>query len=135
MADGNLVSGEANRLKARLPWFVKVSPEFYDDAYDTGYGWEGWAADGNDAVAQALKECHLINDRDPEDGKDDLDQGRAKVHVAEIDFRRFAGPLVHWARSECVRDAPLWKAMEAAVAAAGLPIAPFDMSGDGSNVR
>jgi len=44
----------------RLPWFVKVSPEFYDDPCDVGFGWEGWATDEDDAVTQALEECHLV---------------------------------------------------------------------------
>ena len=80
-------------------------------------------------MAQALEECHLINDRDPENREDDLDPERAKVHVAEIDFRRFAGPLVHWARSRGGCETVLWKAMEAAVTAAGLPVVPFDQRG------
>ncbi len=57
MADGNPMPSEAKEVKMRLPWFVTVSPEFYDDACDTGYGWEGWATDQDDAVAQALEEC------------------------------------------------------------------------------
>ena len=89
------------------------------------------ATDQDDAVAQALEECHLINDRDPENREDDLDPERAKVHVAEIDFRRFAGPLVHWARSEGGCKTPLWEAMEAAVMSAGLPVLPLDMSEGG----
>jgi len=129
MADGNPMPSEAKEVKMRLPWFVTVSPEFYDDACDTGYGWEGWATDEDDAVAQALEECHLINDRDAEDREDDLDPERAKLHVAEIDFRRFAGPLVHWARSMGGCDTPLWKTMEAAVMTAGLPVVPFDQRG------
>ena len=131
MADGNPMPNEAKEVKVRLPWFVTVSPEFYDDAYDTGYGWEGWATDQDDALTQALEECHLDNDRDPEDRERDLDPERARVHAAEIDFRRFAGPLVHWARSMGGCETPLWKAMEAAVAAADLPVVPLDLSETG----
>lgn len=108
-----------------LPWYVCVSPEYYDDDADTGFGWEGWAVDEEDAIHQALEKCHLINDRDGEDREDDLDRGRAKVHVAEIDFRRFAGPLVHWVRSVGGGNTPLWTAMEAAVLEAGLVVAPL----------
>ncbi|HEY5106723.1 MAG TPA: hypothetical protein VII73_08115 [Caulobacteraceae bacterium] len=117
---------EAEEAQSPLPWFVKVSPEFYDDAYDVGFGWEGWAVDADDAVIQALEECHLINDRDPEDRDEDLDPKRAKIHVAEIDFRRFAGPLLHWARTMGGWETPLWRAMEAAVIAAGLPVLPLN---------
>jgi hypothetical protein len=116
---------EAEEAQSLLPWFVKVSPEFYDDACDVGYGWEGWATDADDAVTQALKECHLDNDRDPDWYDEDVDRKRAKVHVAEIDFRRFAGPLLHWARLTGGSETPLWKAMEAAVAAAKLPVVPW----------
>lgn len=59
---------------------------------------------------------------------EDVDPKRAKVHVAEIDFRRFAGPLLHWARTKGGWDTPLWKTMEAAVTAAGLQVAPLDLS-------
>jgi len=118
--------GEAT--KTLLPWFVKVSPEFYDDARDVGYGWEGWAEDSDDAVAQALEECHLDNDRDPKFHDEDVDPRRAKVHVAEIDFRRLAGPLLHWAQTMGGWETPLWKTMETAVAVAGLPVRPLDLS-------
>ncbi len=117
--------------KLRLPWFVKVSPEFYDDACDVGFGWEGWACDDDDAVAQALEECHLFNEREPDFHVEDVDPKRAKVHVAEIDFRRFAGPLLHWARTMGGWDTPLWKTMEDAVTAAGLHVAPLDLSESG----
>lgn len=116
---------EAEETQSLLPWFVKVSPEFYDDACDVGYGWEGWATDADDAVTQALEECHTDNDREPDWYDEDVDRKRAKVHVAEIDFRRFAGPLVHWARLAGASETPLWKAMEAAVAAAKLPVVPW----------
>jgi len=119
---------EDGEAKKRLPWFVKVSPRFYDDACDVGFGWEGWATDDDDAVAQALEECHLFNEREPESYDEDVDPRRAKVHVAEIDFRRFAGPLLHWARTMGGWETPLWKAMEAAVTAARLPVAPLDVS-------
>ncbi|MGI8839454.1 MAG: hypothetical protein ACR2F8_01495 [Caulobacteraceae bacterium] len=131
MPNENHTPSDAKHVKTRLPWFVTVSPEFYDDACDTGFRWEGWAADEDDAVAQALAECHLINDRDPENREDDVDRERAKVHVAEIDFRRFAGPLVHWARSVAACKTPLWKAMEAAVVEAGLPVLPLELSEPG----
>jgi len=121
-ADGSNQLAETQGL---LPWFVKVSPEFYDDACDVGYGWEGWASGAEDAIAQALEECHLDNDRNPDWHEKDVDPKRAKVHVAEIDFRRFAGSLVHWARLAGVADTPLWQAMEAAVAAAQLPVVPW----------
>ncbi|MDQ2859629.1 MAG: hypothetical protein M3T55_02665 [Pseudomonadota bacterium] len=129
---GAMPAARATRqAKIRLPWFVKVSPKFYDDAFDTGYGWEGWARDEHDALAQALEECRLDNDRDPEDREADLNPQGARVHVAEIDFRRLAGPLVHWARSEGGCETPLWKAMEAAVMAAGLPVLPLGLSETG----
>lgn len=128
MFDAGAVPRDVAEAKKRLPWFVKVSPEFYDDACDVGYGWEGWAADAADAVVQALEECHLDNDRDPERREEDVDPKHAKVHVAEIDFRRFAGPLVYWARTMGGWETPLWKAMEAAVTAAGLPVLPLDLS-------
>jgi len=126
MTDAGFAPLDATEASTRLPWFVNVSPEYYDDDADTGYGWEGWAANEDDAVVQALKQCHRVNDREPEDREDDLDPERAKVHVAEIDFRRFAGPLVHWARSMGGWETPLWQAMEAAVTAAGLPVVPLD---------
>ena len=108
-----------------FPWFVSVSPQYYDDDADVGFSWEGWAVDEEDAILQALETCHLINDRDGEDRGDDMDPGQAKVHVAEIDFRRFAGPLVHWVRSIGGWNTPLWTAMEAAVHKAGLAVAPL----------
>ena len=126
MADIELAPRDIAEAKVRLPWFVKVSPEFYDDACDTGYGWEGWAFNADDALVQALDECHLDNDREPEQHDEDVDPARAKVHVAEIDFRQFAGPLVHWARMMGGWEAPLWDAMEAAVAAADLPVVPYN---------
>jgi hypothetical protein len=116
---------EAEEAQSLLPWFVKVSPEYYDDDRDTGYGWECWAADADDAVVQTLEQCRLCNDRDPEDRGEDLDPERARVHVVEIDFSRFAGPLVHWARLAGAGETPLWKAMEAAVEAAKLPVVPW----------
>jgi hypothetical protein len=88
---------------------VKVSPKFFDDAADTGFGWEGWATDDGDAIRQTLQDCHVINDREPYDHLDDIDPKAAKVHVAEIDFRRFAGPLLHWARSTGNAESPIWK--------------------------
>jgi hypothetical protein len=102
-----------------------VSPEYYDDAADTGFKWEGWTNGEDDAVRQALESCHLINDREPGDREDDVDPDRAIVHVAEIDFRRFAGPLLHWAREVGTLDAPLWKMLDAAVQAARLEVAPL----------
>lgn len=107
-----------------------MSPEFYDDPADTGFGWEGWAIDDADAIAQALEECHVTNDRDPEVYADDLDRDAAKVHVAEIDFRRFASPLLHWARATGNAEEPIWKAMERAVVATKLDVAPFELSGE-----
>lgn len=115
---------------SRLPWYVTVSPEFYDDPGDTGFGWEGWATDENDAIAQALEACHVTNDGDTEDHADDVDPNAAKVHVAEIDFRRFAGPLLHWARATGNADAPIWKAMERAVIAAKVDVAPYELIGE-----
>jgi hypothetical protein len=109
----------------RLPWFVKVSPTFYDDAYDVGFGWEGWAINAEDAIRQALEDCSLTNDRDPESWDEDVDPDNAKIHTAEIDFRRFAGALVYWARSMGGWDTPLWKGMEAAVAASNLSVSPL----------
>jgi hypothetical protein len=113
-------------LKTPVPWFVCVSPDYYDDDADTGFNWEGWAIGEEDAVRQALERCHVINDRDPEDRESDVDPAQAIVHVAEVDFRRFAGPLVHWARSMGGWDTPLWKVMETAVREAGLVVAPFE---------
>ena len=107
---------------------MKVSPEFYDDACDVGFGWEGGARDEDDAVKQALEECRETNERDQEDHAEDVDPERAKVHVAEIDFRRFAGPLMHWAITTGNAGAPIWKAMLKAVAAADLPVTPLDRS-------
>jgi len=114
---------------ARLPWFVCVSPAFFDDSADTGFRWEGWATDDDDAIAQALESCHVVNDREGHQRAEDLDRDAAKVHVAEIDFRRFAGPLLHWARSTGNAQAPLWKAMEQAVASAKLDLVPFELIG------
>jgi hypothetical protein len=125
MADSELATRDGGEFDIRLPWFVKVSPDYYDDPCDTGYGWEGWAVDADDAVAQALAECHLDNDREPDLHDADVDPARAKIHVVEVDFRRFAGPLVHWARTMGGWDSPVWDAMEAAVAKAGLAVAPF----------
>ena len=111
--------------KPRLPWFVHLSPEFYDDACDNGFGWEGWAKDEEDAIKQALENCHTLNDREPYQREEDMDVDRAEVHVAEIDFRRFAGPLLHWAGTMGGWDTPLWRALEAAVREAGLTVAPI----------
>ena len=119
--------------KPALPWFVCVSPEYYDDDADTGFGWEGWAVDEDDAVRQALENCHAVNDRDPEDRENDVDLNQAKVHLAEIDFRRFAGPLLHWARERGGIDDPLWKAMEEAVHQARLKVAPLTLFGTDSD--
>jgi hypothetical protein len=77
-----------------------------------------------------LEECHVTNDRDAEDYSDDVDPDAAKVHVAEIDFRRFAGPLLHWARATGNAETPIWKAMERAVIAAKLDVAPFELIGE-----
>jgi hypothetical protein len=126
MTDTSVAQQAAAEAKMRLPWFVVVSPEFYDDAHDTGYGWEGWATNIDDAVAQALAQCHRDNDRDPENPEDDIDPENAKVHFAEIDFRRLAGALVHWARSMGGWQTPLWRAMEAAVLEADVTVAPLD---------
>jgi hypothetical protein len=111
----------------RLPWYVCLSPEFYDDAADTGFGWEGWATDEDDAITQALEACHAINDREAYQHAEDLDRDAAKVHVAEIDFRRYAGPLLHWARSTGNARAPIWQAIERAVIGAKIDVAPFEL--------
>ncbi len=116
--------------KVRLPWFVCISPEYYDDACDTGFSWEGWAVDEDDAISQALQHCHVINDREPEDRDEDIDPDRATVYVAEIDFRRFAGPLMQWALATGNTETALWKSLDAAVKAAGLTVAPFEMIED-----
>ena len=134
MSDTSVAIVDVVPARTRLPWFVAVSPKYYNDAADTGFGWEGWAAGDGDAIRQALEECHVVNDREPETWDDDVDSDQAKVHVAEIDFRRFAGPLVHWARSMGGWDTPLWRAIEAAVGEAGLavaPLTPFESSGEG----
>lgn len=67
-------------------WAVIIWPEWYDDADDTGYGWEGEAKDEADAVAQACREC-------------DADNGHAPAFVAEWgdhewDVTGFV--LAHW---------------------------------------
>jgi hypothetical protein len=133
MSETLLEPSDVTPAKPRLPWFVAVTPEYYDDDADTSFGWEGWAVDQDDAVLQALENCHVINDREPEDREDDLDIDRAKVHVAEIDFRRFAGPLLHWARERGGIDTPLWTAMEEAVRQARLPVVPLKSVGPDSN--
>ena len=125
MSDVSDTPSNVSSSKRLLPWFVKVSPEFYTDSFDTGYGWEGWAVDGDDALRQALEDCSLTNDREPEDWDRDVDPTRAKIHVVEIDFRQFAGPLLHWAQTMGEWDIPLWRALEAAVRGSGLPVAPF----------
>jgi len=133
MFETAITSSDGTPAKSRLPWFVTVTPEYYDDDADTGFSWEGWAVNEDDAILQALENCHIVNDRDPEDREDDIDTNRAKVHVAEIDFRRFAGPLLDWARSMGGWDTPLWKALEAAIREAGLTVAPLtapEESGD-----
>lgn len=126
MTDSETVPGDAIAARPRLPWFVKVSPEFYDDASDTGYGWEGWTVDADDAIRLALEQCHFDNDREADQFAADTDLARAKVHVAEIDFRRLAGPLVHWAQMMGGWDAPVWRALERAVASAGLSLVAFE---------
>ena len=78
----------------RLPWFVKVSPEFYDDRSDTGYGWEGWAFNADDAVAQALEQCHLDNDHEPEQR-----EGRTSI---------LRGPRSTWPRSTFASSPGHW---------------------------
>lgn len=130
MSETVITTPDATPTKPLLPWFVKVSPEFYDDACDTGFGWEGWAVDSDDAIRQALEDCSLTNDREPDNWEDDVDPNRAKVHVAEIDFRQFAGPLLHWARSIGGVDTPLWRLFEVAVHEAGLTVAPLARVGD-----
>jgi hypothetical protein len=127
MSDTVDTHADAAPEETRLPWFVNVSPYYYDDAADTGFGWEGWALDEVDAIRQALRDCHAVNDREPETKDDDIDPAQAIVHVAEIDFRRLAGPLVHWARSMGGFDTPLWRLMETAVHEANLSVAPLDM--------
>ena len=122
MTAAHAIPGLRDARRDLAPWFVKLSPEFYDDACDVGYGWEGWASGEDDAIAQALEQCHRDNDRALDCHEEDVDPSRADIHVAEIDFRRFAGPLVHWARQAGVCDGPLWEAMEAAVATAKLPV-------------
>lgn len=93
---------------ARLPWFVCVSPAYYDDPCDTGYNWEGEADDRDDAVRQALIQCHIDNDRayegQPEEDWPDDHYGEPEtidpddlsvtVHAAEPDFRAI-GLAVH----------------------------------------
>jgi len=130
MAQSALMHIADTQHQGRLPWYVCVSPEFYDDAADTGFGWEGLATDEDDAIAQALESCHVVNDRDTYQYAEDVDRDAAKVHVAEIDFRRFAGPLLHWARSTGNVEAPLWKAVERAVIAAKLDVVPFELIGE-----
>ncbi len=116
---------DAAPSKRLLPWYVNVSPEYYTDAYDTGFGWEGWAIDEDDALRQALEDCSFVNDRDPEDWNNDVDPSRAKIHVAAINFRKFAGPLLHWAQTMGGWDIPLWRALEAAARESGLEVEPF----------
>ena len=101
---------EVNRQRP-LPWYINVSPAFYDDPHDTGFGWEGWASNEHEAIPQALEACHRTNDREDYQHEEDVDPDAAQVHVAEIDFRRFAGPLLYWARSTGNAEGPLWKAM------------------------
>jgi hypothetical protein len=114
----------------RLPWYVNVSPEFYDDPHDTGFGWEGWAVSEEDAIAQALVACHRVNDREDYQYDEDVDPEAAKVHVAEIDFRRYAGALLHWARTTRNAHGPLWVAFERAVLAAKLDVVPLKLIGE-----
>ncbi len=128
--DVTFMPGREVDQQRRLPWFVKVSPAFYNNPADTGFGWECWATDENDAIAQALKACHRTNDREDDQYEEEMDLNKAKVHVAEIDFRRFAGPLLHWARSTGNVETALWKAMERAVIAAKLQVAPLELIGD-----
>jgi hypothetical protein len=127
MAQSALMPIADTQHQGRLPWYVCVSPEFYDDDADTGFGWEGWATDEDDAIVQALEACHVVNDRETYQYAEDVDRDAAKVHVAAIDFRRFAGPLLHWARATDNVQAPLWKAMERAVIAAKLDVVPFEL--------
>lgn len=88
MCKGTVSIGDPAGPATPLPWFVNVWPDYYDDDDDTGFNWEGWAVDESDAVRQALETCHVINEREPEDRAGDIDPARAKVCVAEIDFRR-----------------------------------------------
>ncbi len=125
MAETPPIAKDATQAKALLPWFVKVSPEFYDGDLDTGFGWEGWAVSADDAVRQALEDCSLTNDREPDSWDDDVDPEQAKIHAAEINFRQFAGPLLRWARSVGGLDTPLWRLFEAAVREADLTAAPL----------
>lgn len=90
-----------------LPWFVCVSPEYYDDDDDTGFNWEGMAYSHDDAVRRALIDCHLQNKRairwgDEFEGNIDPDGSDITVHVAEPDFRtlcrRFIGRGIEAAR-------------------------------------
>ncbi len=108
-----------------MPWFVNVAPEYYDDREDAGFNWEGWATGEDDAVRKALRCCHEINERGPDELEADIDPDRATVYVAEIDFRQLAGPLLYWARSMGGWDTPVWNLMEAAVREARLEVAPL----------
>jgi hypothetical protein len=87
------------------------------------------ATDDSDAIRQALEDCHVKNDREPYDHLDDIHPKAAKLEVAEIDLRRFAGPLVHWARSTGNSESPIWKMMELAVVAAELDVGPSELIG------
>jgi len=93
MADANSSPRDTPATRIRLPWFVTVSPEYYDDSGDTGYGWEGWATDAEDAVTQALEECHLVNHRDAEEREEDVDQEAPRSMSSKSTSAVSPGPL------------------------------------------
>lgn len=69
-----------------IPWFVIIWPDQYDDAADTGYGWEGEASSRDEAVRLACKECEKINEWEP----DAVDPETVKVIEAQPDFLKIA---------------------------------------------
>ena len=98
-----------------FPWFVCVSPDFYDDADDTGYSWEGVAANSDEAVAFALLACWADNERDESEYPiPSPDDSSVTVHCCDIDWRGMVIDLLQARRTGDTRNA--FAALEAAAA-------------------
>lgn len=89
-----------------FPWFVCLSPDFYDDPDDTGYYWEGVASTSDQAVSLALAACWDENDLDPvENPIPAPDDSSVSIHVCEIDWRGMVIDLLQARRTGDMRQA------------------------------
>lgn len=75
---------DAQPKPALSPWRVIIDPPLYDDACDVGYAWGGLAANYDDAVRIACRECEILNEWE---GDNLLDPDDINVIDAEPDYR------------------------------------------------